>query len=1367
MTQADGLGKFTFGNVALAPGSQAFIAVASDLAGNSSQLNQAITTTASDASAPVIVAALANDTGLSATDGITSDATISGTVDDPSGVGAFRASLDGGPFVDVRSLLIGVGFTFSAANLATIHGGAPIADGPHTLALLATDSLGHASAASSLSFALDSVRPLPPAGLHLLPGDLTGTSQAATRSRSFTVELSSPAGTLVTLYMNGAAVSQLTAGSGPLDFPIAGPLADGQYLFTATAGTASGLASPFSTPFTVTVTNTTPAIRAFGLDALSDARPYGHNLTMLQVVGFAGQTIPGALVKLVETGAQTTSDASGKFAFYPVNLPNLGDFTFTLQVTDVAGNVNTLARTFTRIDNTLPANLLPPDVTLNLSATTARLGDSVMLTVSTQTHDGQPLANDVLLINGRAYPLNPDGTATFSSATPGVFSLTVKAFDAEGNEGDATRTLTFLTPPNGLPAPVAGIGGDQVTPVVTLPTPIIGTANTASLLQYTLQYTVEGQGNWVTFATGTTAVVNGVLGTIDPTLLQNGFYDIRLSVEDTGGQVTTSDKVYQVDGQAKIGNFTLSFQDVNIANQGFPITATRTYDSRVKGTQGDFGFGWNLSTTDVKVESSSVLGAAFIQTETQLPATQVDPLGGLGGGLGGFGGLPGIGLPPGLGSRPAEIQYSFRNTQNDYVTISLPDGTKEQFIMGFTGITYNFAGPPLATTSVFYLPLAGTGSSGTLEALTNNNVIVSPAQVGPVNFIDQTTGQVYNPTRWKYTAQDGSVYTISNSRGLENVSDSNGNAMSFDAGGARASDGLGMTIIRDPQGRISTIIDPAGGTVRYGYDFYGDLVTVTDQLGNITRLTYDNNHTLGEIYDPLGRRGVRNEYDANGRLITTVDGVGNRVEYLHDIGARQEVTKDRLGNQTVMTYDASGNVLSTTDALGHTTSYTYDAMGNELTTTDPIGNVSRFTYDSKGHLETSMDALGEVTRYGYNAAGQVLATTDPMGRVARSGYDSRGNLTTATDALGETTTFAYDSRGNLLSKTDALNNTTGYAYDIFGRLLRVTDPLGNVTSFTYDLLGNLLTTTTTRANADGVPMTATTSKRYDAKGQAIMTTDAAGFVTSDTYSPIGKISQQSESNGAGATYTYDVAGRIVRTTYADGTYDATTYDAEGRRLTSTDQSGKITRFAYNAVGQLIQATDPDGRTISYTLDADGRTIGTVDGNNNRTSYTYDAGTTFLANADLRQLAPAKPGRVTSVTDSQGATTGYAYDADGNKTSTKLADGSVTSYGYDALNRTTSVALPGGSTTTTSFNSAGKTMSETLPDGTTTTYGYDAAGSQTTVADALGNVTHLTYDSLGNLLTETDPKGGTTSWEYDASGRDPPYAAARHVRNLHL
>ncbi len=63
------------------------------------------------------------------------------------------------------------------------------------------------------------------------------------------------------------------------------------------------------------------------------------------------------------------------------------------------------------------------------------------------------------------------------------------------------------------------------------------------------------------------------------------------------------------------------------------------------------------------------------------------------------------------------------------------------------------------------------------------------------------------------------------------------------------------------------VTDPAGGPVKYEYDFDGDLVAVPDQLDNTMRFVYDENNRLLEVYDPLGRRGVCTEFDENGRMI--------------------------------------------------------------------------------------------------------------------------------------------------------------------------------------------------------------------------------------------------------------------------------------------------------------------------------------------------------------------------------------------------------------------------------------------------------------------------------------------------------------------
>ncbi len=81
------------------------------------------------------------------------------------------------------------------------------------------------------------------------------------------------------------------------------------------------------------------------------------------------------------------------------------------------------------------------------------------------------------------------------------------------------------------------------------------------------------------------------------------------------------------------------------------------------------------------------------------------------------------------------------------------------------------------------------------------------------------------------------------------------------------------------------MIDPTGNRVEYAYDVNGDLVAVTDREDNITRLLYDEPtrpHYLTEIVDPLGRTGIRSQYDDQGRLIRMIDADGKQIELVHD-----------------------------------------------------------------------------------------------------------------------------------------------------------------------------------------------------------------------------------------------------------------------------------------------------------------------------------------------------------------------------------------------------------------------------------------------------------------------------------------------------
>jgi hypothetical protein len=53
-------------------------------------------------------------------------------------------------------------------------------------------------------------------------------------------------------------------------------------------------------------------------------------------------------------------------------------------------------------------------------------------------------------------------------------------------------------------------------------------------------------------------------------------------------------RIVEVQGNLKLGNFTLTFVDLDLPTSGIPITITRTYDTLQAHRQGDFGYGWRM-----------------------------------------------------------------------------------------------------------------------------------------------------------------------------------------------------------------------------------------------------------------------------------------------------------------------------------------------------------------------------------------------------------------------------------------------------------------------------------------------------------------------------------------------------------------------------------------------------------------------------------------------------------------------------------------------------------------------------------------------------------------------------------------------------
>lgn len=928
---------------------------------------------------------------------------------------------------------------------------------------------------------------------------------------------------------------------------------------------------------------------------------------------------------------------------------------------------------------------LPNRLALDYTVTDDRLPSGGALTVSWEKISGP----------GNVGFLNQTPTSIsvgFDQA--GTYSLRITATDTQFT---ASNDISVTVQPAGAPATVSiasPIDGAEITTRV----PVMGTVSGASLASWVLEYRPEKETAFRTLATGTTAVANGVLGTFDPTLLLNGIVFLQLRAIDQGGQSTTAGPIaLTLTKNQKIGNFTVSFNDMTVPMPGMSIQIVRTYDSRNRAP-GDFGYGWTLDIQNVRTAENRIMGTQWQGTTT--------------------GGL----LP----------NYCIQPVKPHIVTITLPDNTTYRFQPSLTPQCQQLV-PPSQVTFGFS---AMTGTVASLAAVGNKLAEVSGAFPGNFDLLDSDTLQPFDPAQYQLTLPDGRVLLLDKAKGLQSMTDLSGNKLTITAGGVQHTSGKSIVFTRDTATQnITKITDPAGNFVSYSASLTtGDLTSVTDRENLTTNYTYDATHGLLTIKDPRGIQPIRNEYDASGRLIRHIDAFGKAIEYNHSFATNQEIVTDRLGSVTVNEYDADGNVVKVTDANGGITTRTYDSRGNMLSEIDPLTRTRTFVYDAQDNRTSETDALANTTSYTYNSRRQVFTITDPLGRVTTNVYDASGNLTSTKDPSNQTTAFSYNSRGQQTSATDPLANVTQNQYDASGNLTQTTDALSNVTTFTYDANGNRLSESRTRT-VSSVSETLLTSYTYDKSNRLTKTTLPDGTTTQVVYNNIGKQASTIDQLNRTTSYTYDEMGRPTQTTFPDGTTEKSSYDAEGRRTSSIDRLNRTTSFTYDALGRLTKTTFADSATTSTQYDIAGQATQSTDARGNLTKYFYD-----------------NAGRRTQVKDALNNTTVFAYDKVGNQTSMTDANGTITQYLYDPNNRRTRVTYPDATFDLTGYDALGRTISKTDQAGKLTQYQFDKLGRLTQVTDALNQVTKYTYDEVGNRLMQTDARNNTTSFTYDKRGR---------------
>lgn len=276
-----------------------------------------------------------------------------------------------------------------------------------------------------------------------------------------------------------------------------------------------------------------------------------------------------------------------------------------------------------------------------------------------------------------------------------------------------------------------------------------------------------------------------------------------------------------------------------------------------------------------------------------------------------------------------------------------------------------------------------------------------------------------------------------------------------------------------------------------------------------------------------------------------------------------------------------------------------------------------------------------------------------------------------------------------------------------------------------------------------------TEYEYDSAGRPISTLDATGGKTTMTYDAQGRVATQTDPGGGVSSFSYDTSGRVTEMVDPDGVVEQYEYDGRGNVVTQTGTAGRTPSW-FSGTGQLLWRGDGDGVFTSYVYDAADQLVAvetqsaSYDRASERQTMTYDL--------DGRRISVVDPRGNIDGADPGDFTTTFAYNADGQLTTTTDALGNISSTAYDALGRPTTVTDPAGGTVTKVYDPAGNVVTAIDQMNAETHFTYDLASNLTAVTNALGNTTQYTYDLSGNLLTQTDPLARTTAAAYDSAGR---------------
>ncbi|MEN0061140.1 MAG: putative Ig domain-containing protein [Myxococcota bacterium] len=897
-------------------------------------------------------------------------------------------------------------------------------------------------------------------------------------------------------------------------------------------------------------------------------------------------------------------------------------------------------------------------------------------------------------------------TAPATASAP--FDVLVRATDPQGAVAEQAYAITL----QGSLPPAGGVAFFDVTSPsegsrVAVPTPIVASVDIndgATVASWEVTGIASGTGPFP-----------AELGTLDPTLLDNGLHEVEIKIIDTFGRAGSTTVAVEVAGQMKLGSYDVAFLDATWKNSAMSLPLTRRYTTLRKDEVGDFGYGWEFATDGPTISINGPLGEGGWYQES-------------------------------CGSGSIFVPICTKSIKPHIAVVRWPDGRQEAFELEPTPGSSFFAAA---------VPVAWKQRPGAYSSLRPTSLDTTALYGGAGNLLGGIGGGgLYNPTQFWLTDPSGVEYLLDVNAGMKEMVLPPSNRIEFRTDGIYPESGTATTWVRDGHGRITSMTLPSNETFTYAYDSAGDLVSVTDSDGDMTRFVYDSAHRLMSynvdgrppvaqiVYGPDGR--VESITDAQGVLTTESS---NSTAYTHvvtgpDPGLTQTTEYDSDGMMVKRTYsyvDPDGAPQNLVEE------WTYDQNYYRATHTLTTGAVESWQHDEQGRQIQHVDSAGVVREWDYGPFGQLMARREDGDVVETTTFDAAGlpfEVRRGDGTLARRMT--YTSRGLPLTVENGAGQvlTLDYGSDLQLDSIQIPDYAGSsdIINVTHDARGQL--TSHTRSFTGGV---GTTSITYDANGNRKTITNPLNHVMTFTYDEFDRPTTYTDKLGRTVTWTYDENGRELTRTNRNGEVVTRTYDAAGR-LATVQGPGVDKQYQYDALGRVVLSRSGDHTETRKYSGAKLIEV-TVSG----TPGSGHVGHTWTIGMDNADRIETLTGESQSVT--------HGYDSRGRLSTVTEASLGTYSIGYDIAGRRSSLTRPNGVTTTTSFNASGQAESVITTDLIGATLHqvlntYNGRGQPDTTTDSAGTHTY-SYDIAGRLTFVDHPAAAAfsdESYTYDTAGR---------------